>query len=238
MNDRTKIWFDTEFIEDGRTIDLISIGMVREDGATYYAEFAECDFSKASDWVVKNVIPHLRCETKPRSMIAAEIIEFAGNAPEFWAYYADYDWVALCQLYGTMMNLPKGWPMYCLDIRQAAHAIGNPRLPPHDSFEHYALADARWARKAWEYLATRPPPAVSGWAATEPSAEREMRMNAWQAFRSCRDCNFWHFDEEVRDSSKPCIGPCGHPRLAGLAAAFLVPEDFTCTDFERKVTHG
>lgn len=28
-----KIWFDTEFIEDGKTIDLISIGMVREDAA-------------------------------------------------------------------------------------------------------------------------------------------------------------------------------------------------------------
>jgi len=27
-----KIWFDTEFYEDGRTIDLISIGLVREDG--------------------------------------------------------------------------------------------------------------------------------------------------------------------------------------------------------------
>ena len=25
-----KIWFDTEFIEDGKTIDLISIGMVSE----------------------------------------------------------------------------------------------------------------------------------------------------------------------------------------------------------------
>lgn len=28
-----RIWFDTEFIEDGKTIDLISIGLVREDGA-------------------------------------------------------------------------------------------------------------------------------------------------------------------------------------------------------------
>jgi hypothetical protein len=29
-----KIWFDTEFYENGETIKLISIGMVREDGAT------------------------------------------------------------------------------------------------------------------------------------------------------------------------------------------------------------
>jgi 3' exoribonuclease, RNase T-like len=32
-----KIFYDTEFIEDGRTIDLISIGMVAEDGREYYA---------------------------------------------------------------------------------------------------------------------------------------------------------------------------------------------------------
>ena len=38
-----RICFDTEFIEDGRTIDLLSIGLVREDGATYYAEPAEAD---------------------------------------------------------------------------------------------------------------------------------------------------------------------------------------------------
>lgn len=31
---------------------------------------------------------------------------------------ADYDWVVLCQLYGTMMDLPKGWPMYCRDVKQ------------------------------------------------------------------------------------------------------------------------
>ena len=38
-----KIFFDTEFIEDGKTIDLLSIGAVRDDGETYYAEPAEAD---------------------------------------------------------------------------------------------------------------------------------------------------------------------------------------------------
>lgn len=27
-----KYWLDTEFIEDGKTIDLVSIGIVSEDG--------------------------------------------------------------------------------------------------------------------------------------------------------------------------------------------------------------
>jgi hypothetical protein len=30
-----RFWFDTEFIEDGKTIDLMSIGVVAEDGRKY-----------------------------------------------------------------------------------------------------------------------------------------------------------------------------------------------------------
>lgn len=32
-----RYFYDTEFIEDGHTIDLISIGVVAEDGRSYYA---------------------------------------------------------------------------------------------------------------------------------------------------------------------------------------------------------
>ena len=147
-----RFWFDTEFIEDGRTIDLMSIGIVAEDGRTYYAECQECDLSRANDWVRANVIPHLTGEKKPRAVIAEEIVAFLGEKPEIWAYYADYDWVALCQLYGTMMDLPKGWPMYCRDLKQWADMLGNPALPDQLSAEHNALNDAVWAKQAWEFL--------------------------------------------------------------------------------------
>lgn len=150
-----RIWFDTEFIEDGTTIDLISIGAIREDGLTYYAESQECDCSRASDWVKANVLPHLVGPPIPRAQIAAELIEFAGDAPEFWAYYADYDWVVLCQLFGTMMQLPKGWPMYCRDVKQFCDDIGNTTLPKQTDTEHHALHDAIWTKKAWEFLRHR-----------------------------------------------------------------------------------
>lgn len=150
-----KIWFDTEFIEDGRTIDLISIGLVREDGKVYYAECQECDLTRASEWVKENVLPHLGYQPQARSKIAADIVEFAGEKPEFWAYYADYDWVALCQLYGTMMDLPKGWPMYCRDLKQWCDELGNPELPKQGKGEHNALADARWTKDAWAFLQGR-----------------------------------------------------------------------------------
>ena len=147
-----KIWFDTEFIEDGKTIDLLSIGIIREDGHYYYAESSECDLSKASDWVKANVLPHLTDTKFTRTEIRADILKFCGEKPEIWAYYADYDWVALCQLFGTMMDLPKGWPMYCRDIKQLCDSLGNPRLPAKQGVEHHALADARWTRRAWEFL--------------------------------------------------------------------------------------
>lgn len=146
-----RIWFDTEFIEDGRTIDLVSIGMVREDGATLYLENAECDLSRASQWVCDNVLPHLSGGDVrvTRYALASRIKAFAGAKPEFWAFYASYDWVALCQIFGTMMDLPQGWPMWCRDLMQAAEAAGYPKQPDQPKDAHNALADALWNREAW-----------------------------------------------------------------------------------------
>lgn len=151
-----RYWFDTEFIEDGTTIDLISIGIVAEDGRELYLESSECNLNRASDWVKENVIPHLTANVWDRVAMATDIRNFMDpdryGKPEVWAYYADYDWVALCQLFGTMMDLPKGWPMYCRDVKQLCDDLGNPKLPEQTSTEHHALADARWTREAWEFL--------------------------------------------------------------------------------------
>ena len=148
-----KFWFDTEFYENGETIRLISIGVIAEDGRTYYAETQHAeDWACATDWLVANVKPHLRGPRIERKQIGRDLIEFMGENPEIWAYYADYDWVALCQIFGTMMNLPKGWPMFCRDVKQRCDALGNPKLPEQESGEHDALADAIWTKKAWEFL--------------------------------------------------------------------------------------
>lgn len=150
-----RYWFDTEFIEDGKTIDLISIGIVSEDGREFYAELAECDHSRANQWVKDNVLVHLtglRKDNFTRRHAAHEIVRFCREKPEFWAYYADYDWVAMCQLFGTMMDLPKGWPMYCRDVKQLCDDLGNPKLPEQGKGEHHALADAKWTRDAWQWL--------------------------------------------------------------------------------------
>jgi hypothetical protein len=149
----SRIFFDTEFYENGKTIELISIGLVTEDGREYYAE-TDCADATAScsAWLRENVLPHLTGPQKPRAMIAREIVEFAGERPEFWANYAAYDWVVLCQLFGTMMDLPKGWPMFCRDLQQVVDG----RVidwPGQEGDAHNALDDARYLRKCHALLA-------------------------------------------------------------------------------------
>jgi hypothetical protein len=89
---------------------------------------------------------------RPKSYAHSFRLKANQSKPEIWAYYADYDWVAFCQIFGTMMDLPKGFPMYCRDIKQECDRLGNPDLPSQEQGEHNALYDARWNKQAWEFL--------------------------------------------------------------------------------------
>lgn len=154
-----RMWLDTEFMEDGKTIELLSIGIVREDGAEYYAVSGDADYSKATDWVRAHVIPKLGMGSrKSRTQIRAEVEAFVradGTKPEVWAYFADYDWVVFCQLFGRMIDLPAGFPRWCRDVKQLCVEVGDPDLPPQAKDEHNALVDARWTRSAWLFCDDR-----------------------------------------------------------------------------------
>lgn len=146
------IWFDTEFFDDGTTVHVVSIGLVRGDGTTYYAEVEETDLDLLDDWMKENVVPHLKGPIKPRETIAREIAEFAGSKPEFWAYVASYDWFALTKLYGTLLQRPDGWPTFCRDGRHFRSMLGDPKLPEHTGDAHDALSDALWLKTAFEFM--------------------------------------------------------------------------------------
>lgn len=158
----TRLFIDTEFVEDGSTIDLISIGVVREDGVVYYAESSDADLDRANDWVKANVLPHLWHKpehTKTREQIAADLVEFAGDSPEWWAYMGAYDWVVLCQLYGPMVDKPASWPHYVRDAAMLADQVGfDPDSLPTGDDEHNALADAYWTRRLWRRCMDAPEP--------------------------------------------------------------------------------
>lgn len=179
-----RYYLDCEFLERPCTIDLLSLALVREDGEYLYVINQDCDLTQANDFVREHVIPNLdhpgtgpNGETYPipphvprmsRFEIAYEVLKFVGgdSKPQFKGYYADYDWVVFCWLFGRMVDLPKHFPFYCHDLKQTADEVRGfkgPDLiarlkdevkagkhghaPPHN-----ALVDACFARKLDELL--------------------------------------------------------------------------------------
>lgn len=177
MGKRMRYFYDCEFHEDGKTIDLISIGIVAEDGREYYAVSSEFDTRRvaANDWLMDNVmtsIPHTKFvvadfegapvlrdiypwgkDVKSRLQIRTDIEQFThGTYPEFWAWYSAYDHVCLAQLFGRMVDLPRDYPMLTLDIKQLHKQMGSPEMPKQPSGLHNALDDARWNVVRYNYL--------------------------------------------------------------------------------------
>lgn len=196
----TKYFIDSEFIDDGKTIDLISIGIVCEDGRELYLQSSQFAPELASQWVKDNVIDHLKicphaypefrrevytnrivhsahgqcrftrwsssggeyegvnedCFWRTHLQIRDEVLHFItpGDNVEFWGWCAGYDFVALCQIFGTMMDLPPGWPHYIHEFQQILDERGIPDddLPKQEDGLHNALTDAKHLKKLWGYV--------------------------------------------------------------------------------------
>lgn len=245
-------FLDTEFLEGTQrknffwktkpTIDLISIGIVSEDGREYYAISKEFNIKEAWNrwqprtgqgdrnymqpreyWIRENVllpifielrdshIGHwmpcrsvafdypitadmkftyrnfrdlIRSYGKSNKEIATEVEAFCNSVStnisvihstdawwrakhKFYGYYADYDWVVFCWLFGNMVGLPRHFPMHCIDLKQSFDGIQNhlrdrnpdpnidlKTLPeyPKQKNEHNALADAKWNLELYKFL--------------------------------------------------------------------------------------
>lgn len=94
---------------------------------------------------------------KKKSCGVREVVSISTSSKTFIAeglasHNCSYDWIALCQLYGTMMQLPKGFPKFCRDLKQLSVDVGSPQHPPDPEDEHNALADARWNRDLYAFL--------------------------------------------------------------------------------------
>ena len=262
-------FIDTEFLEGTQkrmfgetkpTIDLISIGIVCEDGREYYAISKDFNLKEAWDrwqqrtgegdrnniepkeyWIRNNVLKPIFDEFyidafeanmppfcyramkalinrvgKTNKRIAEEIKDFVSlksvygkrdtlfiegmssearmayegrmeilkrknQLPQFYGYYCDYDWVVFCWLFGKMIDLPQGFPMYCIDLKQMLDVkykdgyyymnyiqvddtypsiIKSGRIDkvekhpdyPKQTNEHSAIHDARWNFELYKFL--------------------------------------------------------------------------------------
>ena len=166
-----RYFLDTEFIEQPGSIQLISIGIVSECDHTFYAENTSFDERMADDWVKENVLAKLLfvneyggSHTPPvpnadvtvvgnQTLIKNELLEYFcdDGEPIFYGYFADYDWVIFCWIFGKMIHLPAGFPKYCRDLKQMLDESGKMKIPSPGG-EHNALVDALWNKELYEHL--------------------------------------------------------------------------------------
>jgi len=259
-----KYFYDCEFLEGTQTkrflgipyaktkptIDLISIGVVAEDGRELYLISKEFNLREAWDrydlkkeypddteegavsrkvyWIRENVLKPIFEELCKQDRtyddgffvlkvidnftyknlkylinkygytnaeIAEKVKEFVYNQtnedkyynelsskPELYGYYSAYDHVVLCWLFGKMIDLPKGFPMYTIDVKQMLDEkikflqlfyIGGmisaekdrlcsfeekldkvKALPnyPKQTNKHNSLSDARWNKELYNFI--------------------------------------------------------------------------------------
>jgi hypothetical protein len=71
------------------------------------------------DKTIASIMYYSKLGEDERKAIDEKGLKYVFNeVPEFYAYFADYDWVVFCWLFGKMMDLPKGFPKYCKDLKQ------------------------------------------------------------------------------------------------------------------------
>lgn len=121
----TKIFFDTEFSGLHKNTTLISIGLVADDGQTFYAELNDFDESQIDEWIQDNVISNLRLgkyEGVGNEWFHPDKVELKCNKStlkiklnhwfeqfdkvEIWSDCLSYDWVLFCDIFGTAFDIP------------------------------------------------------------------------------------------------------------------------------------
>ena len=85
-----------------------------------------------------------------------ELLKRKNQLPKFYGYYSDYDWVVFCWLFGKMIDLPKGFPMFAFDIQQQIEEYNIDKKLLLENIPqincHNSLQVAIWNFKAYQYI--------------------------------------------------------------------------------------
>ena len=162
-----KIFFDTEFTGLQQDTDLISIGIVAEDGREFYAELNDYREEKLDNWLKENVIANLtETEKFSKSEVAEKIKEFLSpyEKVEVWSDCLAYDWVLFNNLFGGAFGVPKNVYYIPFDICTLMKIRNvDPDVSREDfatttkeaevqGLKHNALHDAKVIKKCYEKL--------------------------------------------------------------------------------------
>ena len=173
-----RVFFDTEFTGLHRNTTLISIGLVSEDGRTFYAEFNDFDQTQLNDWLRDNVLSHLQFigidSSTPilnlehhvmksnRHGVTLALSDWLAQfeSIEMWADCPAYDWVLFCDLFGGSLHVPKEIFPNAFDVATLLNLAGIDPTVNRDEFVglsdvtiHNALDDARLAKACYEKVA-------------------------------------------------------------------------------------
>lgn len=158
-----RFFYDMEFDETQQTkIIPISIGMVDEQGNELHLINKDYDWSTANNWLKLHVYPYI-VEAPDYQKVSLEtmknkILEFINPGPskntKLYGYYSAYDHVCLCQLFGTMNDLPEYMPMYTIDLKQLLDYFNDDidNLNIKNNSEHNALSDAKFNLELFKCL--------------------------------------------------------------------------------------
>ena len=134
-----KIFFDTEFTGLHKNTTLISVGLIDENGRTFYAEFSDYDESQCDEWIHENVIKHLKwskegpienfgnyddmnhiemCGDKNYVKMQLEQWLSKYEEVELVSDCCHYDMVLFIDIFGGAFDIPSNVNPVCHDINQ------------------------------------------------------------------------------------------------------------------------
>ena len=160
-----KVYLDTEFTGLHQNTTLISIGLVDENGRSFYAEFDDYDESQCDDWIIENVLGNLSDCGYPTATVKSELELFlsAYDKVEIYSDCLAYDWVLFNNIWGDAFSIPKNIYYIPFDLCTALlyHGI-DPDISREEfagmtdgSQKHNALWDAKVIKACFEKLESK-----------------------------------------------------------------------------------
>lgn len=166
---RRILFLDTEFTELTQQAQLISLALVGEGGAVFYAELDDYDLGALGDWHREHVVAQLLPEARfnqapaegqyfvkgPAGLVSARLADWLARlgAVEIWADVLAWDWVLFCGLFGGALGIPENVYYIPFDLSTLLRIKGlDPDLDravfasykdPDGLERHNALYDAR-----------------------------------------------------------------------------------------------
>ena len=167
-----KLFYAAEFTGLHKNTTLISLGVIDENGRSFYAVCTDYDTTQVDSWLQSNVLDKLYEYDAPvvvgtRAEVKAALLEFLQDyeSMHFVGDCISFGWVVFCDLFGGSMELPENISYMPMDICTMFYMKGLDPLSPREAFcghtacthlKHNALYDASIIRHSFFELLKHP----------------------------------------------------------------------------------